>query len=100
MKRKTKKSSGDRNKRVVVNDRIQKMPGTGATAKEIAGELGDAINTAFKNYVPQPEKLSAAVTGSLRQEAAEIEEDARRAQAAADALDAAQRNLDQQTTGG
>jgi uncharacterized protein YjbJ (UPF0337 family) len=33
------------------------------------------------------------------QEAAEIAQDARRAEAAADALDAAQRNLDEQTTG-
>jgi len=39
------------------------IPGTGMTAKELATELGGSIDTAFKNYVPKPEALAAALSG-------------------------------------
>lgn len=44
-----------------------KIAGTSMTAKELAQELGGSIESAFKNYVPQPEKLAAAVTGAVEQ---------------------------------
>lgn len=39
----------------------EQIPGTGMTAKELATELGPAINEAFAQYVPQPEKLGSVL---------------------------------------
>lgn len=44
-----------------------KVAGTSMTAKELAQELGGSIDSAFKNYVPQPDKLAAAVTSAVEQ---------------------------------
>ncbi|HEY8241181.1 MAG TPA: hypothetical protein VIH35_07035 [Kiritimatiellia bacterium] len=41
------------------------LPGTAMTAAELAQSLGGAINEAFKNHVPQPDKMAAAVTGAV-----------------------------------
>jgi hypothetical protein len=41
------------------------LPGTAMTAAELAQSLGGAINEAFKNHVPQPDKMAAAITGSV-----------------------------------
>lgn len=38
-------------------------------AKELAKELGGAIEAAFRQYVPQPEKLASALTGIVDQAA-------------------------------
>ena len=38
--------------------------GTRITAKELAVELGGSIESAFRNYVPQPDKLAAVVTST------------------------------------
>lgn len=47
----------------------KQIEGTGMTAKELADELGGSIESAFQNYVPQPEKLGAAVSSSVEQAA-------------------------------
>lgn len=39
----------------------EQIPGTGMTAKELASELGGSIDQAFKNYVPKPDALAAAL---------------------------------------
>ena len=41
-----------------------RIPGTAMSAKELGAELGPYIDTAFRNYVPQPEKLASAVTSA------------------------------------
>lgn len=41
------------------------IEGTALTADLLAEKLGGAIDAAFRNYVPQPEKLSAAVTAPV-----------------------------------
>ncbi|MFH0908842.1 MAG: hypothetical protein V1929_08775 [bacterium] len=41
------------------------LPGTAMTAAELAAQLGHAINEAFKNNVPQPDKMAAAVNASV-----------------------------------
>jgi hypothetical protein len=41
------------------------LPGTAMTAAELAQSLGASINEAFKNHVPQPDKMAAAVTGAV-----------------------------------
>lgn len=41
------------------------IEGTALTADLLADKLGGAIDAAFRNYVPQPEKLSAAVTAPV-----------------------------------
>ena len=41
------------------------LPGTAMTAAELATQLGNAINEAFKNNVPQPDKMAAAVNASV-----------------------------------
>lgn len=43
------------------------IPGTGMTAKELATELGGAIETSFQKYMPQPEKMAGAISSSLEQ---------------------------------
>lgn len=44
--------------------KLPNIPNTAMTAKELGAELGPAIDAAFKNYVPQPEKLAGAVTAA------------------------------------
>jgi hypothetical protein len=41
------------------------VEGTQLTAAALAEKLGGAIEAAFKNYVPQPEKLAAATTSAV-----------------------------------
>ena len=41
------------------------LPGTAMTAAELAAQLGSAINDAFKNNIPQPDKMAAAVNASV-----------------------------------
>lgn len=41
------------------------VEGTQLTAASLAEKLGGAIDAAFRNYVPQPEKLAAAATGAV-----------------------------------
>ncbi len=41
------------------------LPGTAMTAAELAAQLGAAINDAFKNNIPQPDKMAAAVNASV-----------------------------------
>lgn len=36
-------------------------------AQELAGALGGAIENAFRNYVPQPDQMSAAISGVISQ---------------------------------
>ena len=55
--------------RYIEENILDKLPGTvpglGMTAKELAQELGGAIDKAFRDYVPQPEKIAAAVAASV-----------------------------------
>lgn len=48
---------------------IAKLPGqiegSTLTADALAEKLGNAIDKAFRNYVPQPDKLATAITGSV-----------------------------------
>lgn len=41
------------------------VEGTQLTASALAEKLGGAIDAAFRNYVPQPEKLAAATTSAV-----------------------------------
>jgi len=41
------------------------IPGTGMTAKELAAELGGSIESSFQKFMPQPEKISTAITSSV-----------------------------------
>jgi len=43
----------------------EQIPGTGMTAKELAGELGGSIESSFQKFMPQPEKVSGAITGAV-----------------------------------
>jgi hypothetical protein len=43
----------------------EQIPGTGMTAKELAGELGGSIESSFKQFMPQPEKVSGAITSAV-----------------------------------
>ncbi|MCP5488929.1 MAG: hypothetical protein H7A43_09815 [Verrucomicrobia bacterium] len=43
----------------------EQIPGTSMTAKELASELGGSIETSFKSYMPQPEKISGAIHDSV-----------------------------------
>ncbi|HMO52472.1 MAG TPA: hypothetical protein PKE26_14640 [Kiritimatiellia bacterium] len=43
----------------------EQIPGTGMTAKELATELGGSIETSFQKFMPQPEKVSSAITASV-----------------------------------
>jgi hypothetical protein len=52
------------------------LPGTGITAGDLGKELGASIEQAFKNYVPQPDKLAGVVGEAVergRKAAAEAE---------------------------
>lgn len=42
----------------------EQIPGTGMTAKELATELGGSIETSFQKFMPQPEKISSAISTS------------------------------------
>ena len=56
MKRKTKKSSGDRNKRVVVNDRIQK-----GYCYELSAPVGRNFDPEFKPELTPQQMLALGV---------------------------------------
>ncbi|HMO03582.1 MAG TPA: hypothetical protein PKC67_04145 [Kiritimatiellia bacterium] len=43
----------------------EQIPGTGATAQEIGAALGGSIESSFQKYMPQPEKVSAAISSSV-----------------------------------
>ncbi|HMP90975.1 MAG TPA: hypothetical protein PJ991_12295 [Kiritimatiellia bacterium] len=43
----------------------EQIPGTGMTAKELAAELGGSIESSFQKFMPQPDKVSAAITSSV-----------------------------------
>jgi hypothetical protein len=43
----------------------EQIPGTGMTAKDLAAELGGSIESSFQKFMPQPEKVSAAITSSV-----------------------------------
>lgn len=43
----------------------EQIPGTGMTAKELAGELGGSIETSFQKFMPQPDKVSGAITNAV-----------------------------------
>ena len=43
----------------------EQVPGTGMTAKELGAELGGAIESSFQKFMPQPEKVSSAITSSV-----------------------------------
>jgi hypothetical protein len=44
----------------------ENIPGTsGITAKELGAELGGSIETVFQKFMPQPDKVSAAITSSV-----------------------------------
>ncbi|MBU1693333.1 MAG: hypothetical protein KKC51_05150 [Verrucomicrobia bacterium] len=53
------------------------IPQTAMTAADLAGALGGSIQTAFKNYVPQPDQMAsamrAAMEGAMQQVAGAIE---------------------------
>ncbi|HMP72557.1 MAG TPA: hypothetical protein PKE55_04765 [Kiritimatiellia bacterium] len=49
----------------LLNRLSEQIPGTSMTAKELAGELGASIDQSFKSYMPQPDKVSSAITGSV-----------------------------------
>jgi ABC-type transporter Mla subunit MlaD len=53
------------------------IPQTAMTAADLAGALGGSIQTAFKNYVPQPDQMAAAMRaameGAMQQVAGAIE---------------------------
>lgn len=53
------------------------IPQTAMTAADLAGALGGAIQAAFKNHVPQPDAMAAAmrsaVEGAMQQVAASVE---------------------------
>lgn len=44
---------------------VEQIPGTGMTAKELAGELGGSIESSFQKFMPQPEKVSGAITSAV-----------------------------------
>lgn len=48
-----------------VNRLAEQIPGTGMTAKELAGELGGSIQSGFQQFMPQPEKVSGAISSSV-----------------------------------
>lgn len=48
-----------------VNRLAEQIPGTGMTAKELAGELGGSIQSSFQQFMPQPEKVSGAISSSV-----------------------------------
>jgi len=43
----------------------EQIPGTGMTAKELAGELGGSIESSFQKFMPQPDKVSGAITSAV-----------------------------------
>lgn len=43
----------------------EQIPGTGMTAKELGTELGASIESSFQKFMPQPEKVSSAITASV-----------------------------------
>jgi len=43
----------------------EQIPGTGMTAKELAGELGGSIESSFQRFVPQPDKISSSISSSV-----------------------------------
>jgi hypothetical protein len=52
------------------------LPGTALTAPELGKELGRSIDSAFQQYVPQPEKLSAVLSGAIEQAGKKAQESA------------------------
>ncbi len=43
----------------------EQIPTQGMTAKELGAELGGSIEASFQKYVPQPDKIASAITGSV-----------------------------------
>jgi prophage DNA circulation protein len=43
----------------------EQIPGTGMTAKELGAELGGSIESSFQKFMPQPEKVSSAITSAV-----------------------------------
>jgi Mg2+ and Co2+ transporter CorA len=43
----------------------EKIPGTAMTAQELAEELGESIDQAFRAYVPQPSELAEALADAV-----------------------------------
>jgi uncharacterized protein (DUF3084 family) len=43
----------------------EQIPGTGMTAKELGAELGGSIESSFQKFMPQPEKVSSAISASV-----------------------------------
>lgn len=41
------------------------LPGTVITVEELSGAIGTAIDQAFKNYIPQPDKMASAVKSAV-----------------------------------
>lgn len=41
------------------------LPGTVITVEELSGAIGAAIDQAFKNYIPQPDKMASAVKSAV-----------------------------------
>lgn len=48
-----------------VNRLADQIPGTSMTAKELAAELGGSIESSFQKFMPQPEKVSGAITSAV-----------------------------------
>jgi ABC-type transporter Mla subunit MlaD len=49
-----------------LNRLSEQIPGTSMTAKELADELGGSIDKSFQSYMPQPDKVSSAITESVQ----------------------------------
>ena len=41
------------------------LPGTVITVEDLSGAIGTAIDQAFKNYIPQPDKMASTVKSAL-----------------------------------
>lgn len=54
----------------LLNGLAENIPGTAMTASELAEELGGSIQTAFRDYVPQPEALAATISKATEEAAA------------------------------
>jgi hypothetical protein len=48
-----------------VNRLADQIPGTSMTAKELATELGGSIESSFQKFMPQPDKVSGAISSSV-----------------------------------
>lgn len=54
----------------LLNGLAEKIPGTAMTAPELAEQLGESIQSAFRDYVPQPSELADVIAKATEEAAA------------------------------